>query len=65
MSQRKWKLLTSNEGKGQDTEERAVVRQTHSLSRKYFRLSKSHPAKKWGESVSGRRNGMCEGPKAD
>lgn len=30
----------------------------------YLRLIRSHSEKKWGESVSGRRNGICEGPKA-
>ena len=40
------------------------LRQEWSLSKKYLRLNRSQPGKNWGESISGRRNGICEGPKA-
>lgn len=49
----------------QDTEEELWLRQGHSLSKEYLRLTRSHPGEKWGKSVSGRRNGICEGPKAE
>lgn len=51
----------------QDTKEKAVLSQGRSLSRKYLRWNRSHAGKKSGggeASVSGRRNGICEGPKA-
>lgn len=43
---------------------RTLVGQERSLSKEYLRLSRSHLGKSWGKAVSGRKNGVCEGPKA-
>lgn len=51
--------------RAQDTKEELWLRQGHSLSKECLRLTRSHPGEKWGESVSGRKNGICEGPEAD